>query len=123
MSQSESQDTQPSTAPLEGPANPVRDWFPDDLSRYKAILPGSADRLLAMAAKQLEFDQEMLQRRLDDDYSEARRAQLAASLLVLMGMAACLLTAIKGADWRISVGLGLAGPLLLLVLRSIRHLR
>ena len=101
----------------------MRGWSADDLSRYESILPGSADRILAMAERQLEFDREMLQRRLDEDFSEARRAQLAASLLVVMGMAACLLTASKGADWRVSVGLGLAGPLLLLVLRSIRGMR
>ena len=120
MSHSESQHARPNPAAHEDPANPVRGWSPYDLSRYEAILPGSADRLLAMAERQQEFDREILQRRLDEDFSEARRAQLAAFLLVLMGMAACLLTASKGADWRVSVGLGLAGPLLALVLRSIR---
>lgn len=76
-----------------------------------------------MEERQQEFDQEMLQRRLDEDYSEARRGQLAAFLLVLMGMVACVLTAIKGNDWRVSAGLGLASPLLLLVLRKIRRMR
>lgn len=95
---------------------------PDDFAAYERALPGSCERIMAMAESQLKFSQKVSLRLTDGNFREARWGQLCAFFLALVGMVGCVFTSYHGADWRVSLGLG-AGAVGLLIIPFLRRRR
>lgn len=87
---------------------------PEDFAAYETALPGACDRILKMAETQQSQFFELNKLRISGDFREARRGQICAMILGLVGLGFCAWTAYFGAAWQVSASLGAAGVGLLI---------
>lgn len=94
---------------------------PEDFAAYEKALPGSCDRIIAMAEKQQEHFYSINNKRIEGDLAEAKRGQNYALVIALFSLGLCAWTAYIGAAWQVSTGLGAAGVGLLIAPFLRRH--
>lgn len=87
---------------------------PEDFAAYEKALPGSCDRIIAMAEKQQDYFYSINTKRIEGDLAEAKRGQNYALIIALVALGLCAWTAHIGAAWQVSSGLGAAGVGLLI---------
>jgi uncharacterized membrane protein len=78
----------------QGPIPP-----PADLERYNAILPGAAERILAMAERQANHRQSLEKKVLDSDAFHALLGIICALIIALVGLGVAGYIIINGHDW------------------------
>lgn len=71
---------------------------PEDFAEYEKILPGSTDRILKMAEKQLDHRISSENKIIDKSYKQSDRGQILGAILVSMFGVICLILGLLGHD-------------------------
>ncbi len=78
---------------------------PSDFAQYDAVLPGAAERIIAMAEKQAIHRQSLERKVIDSDAFHALVGTISGLVIGLFGLGAAGFCIIKGHDWA-GVGIG-----------------
>lgn len=112
MTETPSQDAKPAGADLARHQISItaREWrgilpSPEDLARFKEIVPDGAERLFAMAEEEQKHRQVYEVKALTAATSEARYGQIFGAVISFFSIAASLTSALFGAHWSVSVAL------------------
>ncbi|MCH8169100.1 MAG: DUF2335 domain-containing protein [Proteobacteria bacterium] len=78
---------------------------PEDLAKYNAIVPGAAERILAMAEKEQEHRIALEQQIVPANATAGKHGQWLGAGISLLALLSAAFTAVMGAPWQVSVAL------------------
>jgi uncharacterized membrane protein len=100
---------QPANTGTQSNSIEVRETFsgpiphPTILEEYEKIVPGAAERIIAMAESDMKHQQEMDREELRIAESQVKRGQISAFWLTIIALAVCIFALLMGSEMAASV--------------------